>query len=162
MNSAIERLISLQVSDVMNKDVVAIQDHQTLAEAAAVLKQHHVGGAPVVDSQGKLVGVISSHDFVRHTAAGADQASLMHEEGHLLEQTANGGFFVDPTSEDRVTKNMTTAVQTVTSKTSLINAARCMCAEHIHRLIVTDDAGHVQGVISTLDVLAALINAIEE
>ncbi|MBI2480813.1 MAG: CBS domain-containing protein, partial [Planctomycetia bacterium] len=56
---------------------------------------------------------------------------------------------------------MTDAVQSVASNQPLLNAARIMCADHIHHLPVIE--GHrVLGVISTMDVIAAMLNAIEE
>jgi tRNA nucleotidyltransferase (CCA-adding enzyme) len=47
------------VRDIMNARVVSIRPDATLAEAVAILTRHHIGGAPVVTSEGALVGVIS-------------------------------------------------------------------------------------------------------
>jgi CBS domain-containing protein len=43
----------------MIKPVRAIRDDATVAEAIEFLTQHHIGGAPVVDADGQLVGMIS-------------------------------------------------------------------------------------------------------
>jgi CBS domain-containing protein len=47
------------VRDIMNRKVVGIRPEATLAEAVAILTQQHIGGAPVVTSDGKVIGVIS-------------------------------------------------------------------------------------------------------
>ena len=64
MNSAIERLLSLRVCDVMSSTVVEVSVNASLAEAAALLVDNNVSGAPVVDESGRCVGVLSSTDFV--------------------------------------------------------------------------------------------------
>jgi len=47
------------VRDIMNKRVVGIRPDATLAEAVAILTREHIGGAPVVNAQGAVIGVIS-------------------------------------------------------------------------------------------------------
>jgi CBS domain-containing protein len=47
------------VRDIMNTRVVGIRPDATLAEAVAMLTQHHIGGAPVVTAEGAVIGVIS-------------------------------------------------------------------------------------------------------
>jgi CBS domain-containing protein len=45
---------------------------------------------------------------------------------------------------------------------SLLKAARTMCEQHLHRLPVVDDEGRVVGIISTMDIVAAVVNAVDE
>ncbi len=47
------------IGEVMIQPVRAIRDDATVAEAVAFLTEHHIGGAPVVNSKGQLVGMIS-------------------------------------------------------------------------------------------------------
>jgi CBS domain-containing protein len=47
------------VRDIMNSRVVGIRPDATLAEAVDVLTQHHIGGAPVVNAEGTVIGMIS-------------------------------------------------------------------------------------------------------
>ena len=57
---------------------------------------------------------------------------------------------------------MTPAVQTVGADESLIRAAEVMCIGHIHRLIVLDERSAPVGVVSTLDLMSALIASVDE
>jgi CBS domain-containing protein len=53
----------LQVSEIMTKDVETVTADETLAAAAIKLQEMRVGALPVIDG-GKLVGIISSSDFL--------------------------------------------------------------------------------------------------
>jgi CBS domain-containing protein len=47
------------VRDIMNSGVVGVSPDATLAEAVNTLTELHIGGAPVVDAEGAVVGIIS-------------------------------------------------------------------------------------------------------
>jgi CBS-domain-containing membrane protein len=57
---------------------------------------------------------------------------------------------------------MSHAVQSIAAHRSLLAAARMMCDGHLHRLVVLDAAGRPEGMISTMDVVAALLNTVDE
>lgn len=49
-------------------EVITIGPGQTLKEVVALLVQHNIGALPVLDEMGKLTGIISERDIIRHTA----------------------------------------------------------------------------------------------
>ena len=57
---------------------------------------------------------------------------------------------------------MTDAVQSISPEASLAMAAKIMCAQHVHRLVVLDAGQRVSGMISTRDVAATLVNVLDE
>jgi predicted transcriptional regulator len=57
---------------------------------------------------------------------------------------------------------MSPIVQTISEESLILAAARVMCNEGIHRLVVVDEKKHPVGIVSTLDVVAAMVAAIEE
>lgn len=61
--------LSLTAKDLMNGEVTTIPRDVRMQAAARWLSQMHVSGAPVVDDQGRCVGVLSSNDFVACCAA---------------------------------------------------------------------------------------------
>lgn len=148
MWTAINRLLSLKVSDVMSRSLVEVTANQGMGEAAAVFAAHHVTSAPVIDEQGCCIGILSAADFLRRNCQGDNR----NADSQVLKQ--------DP-ERDLVGAYMTDAVQSVAPHQSLLNAARIMCVDHIHHLPVME-GHHVMGVISTMDVIAAMLNAIEE
>ena len=58
-------LLALTAQDVMSREVVTIPRQMSLREAARLLRRASVSGAPVVDEQGRCVGVLSAADFLR-------------------------------------------------------------------------------------------------
>jgi len=52
------------VYDVMTREVVTVRAETPLAEAARLLRDHRFGCLPVVDDAGRLVGIVTEHDFL--------------------------------------------------------------------------------------------------
>jgi CBS domain-containing protein len=117
--------------------------------AAATLAQAAVSGAPVVDGDGRCIGVVTATDFLRFAHCG----TLAPNDGSEWDDTAYEG--------DSVLHHMS-AVQSVAADTPLVKAAEIMCAQHIHRLVVLDDRAAPAGIVSTLDIMAALAAATDE
>jgi CBS domain-containing membrane protein len=162
MNSAIERLLGLRVADVMSRRVVTVSQSQTLDEASRLLTENQISGLPVVDEFGRCVGVLSASDFVRHRQPRAT-ASGLDAQAHLVRQASpEGPLSIDSESSEVVSRCMSRGVQPIEGDAPLLSAARMMCAEHIHRLPVVDAQGRPTGVITSLDIVAALVGAIEE
>lgn len=162
MPIVLERLQTLKVLDVVARHVVTVPDHATLGEAATLLVEHGISGAPVVDPAGRCVGILTANDFVRH------EASACLERGggptsHRVEISGpQGALHLTDVCDDRVATHMHGALQTIRADAPLLLAARMMCAEHIHRLIVIDAEGRPTGVVTTLDLVAAVLNALDE
>lgn len=159
MISSFNRLDQLTVADAMTRKVVVITANSTMAEAADTLSEHHITGAPVVDELGQCVGIISGTDFIHYKAEELDAANRRHV---LSKNDPSGHFCIDEVRHDLVRSHMTPAVQTLAATCPLVAAARCMCHEHIHRLIVVDDHAKPVGVLTSLDLVATLIAVVEE
>jgi CBS domain-containing protein len=61
---ATKPIMELTAGDVMTRELVCLSQDVSMQEAARVLVENRISGAPVVNAQGKCVGVISSSDFV--------------------------------------------------------------------------------------------------
>lgn len=58
-------LMSLTAADLMSRQVVQLPEDLPLREAAQLLLRNQIGGAPVIDRQGRCVGVLSATDYLR-------------------------------------------------------------------------------------------------
>lgn len=164
MSEAITRLESLQVQDVMSKDVVQVSANQTMSEAATVFADHGVSAAPVMDEQGHCDGILSATDFLCRECREAESGehSLTSDSHRLVSPAGDGPMYIGSLSENLVSSHMTRAVQSVAPDVSLLKAATIMNAEHVHRLPVIDNHGRAMGLISTMDIVSSLLNAIDE
>ena len=161
MNSSIERLLSLRVSDVMNRKVVQVRNQHTLAQAAQTFRENTISGAPVVDEYDRCVGVLSATDFVKHHACRHADRGQSHT-GAVKDCRQSGATVVDTKGDELVSHYMSTAVKAISTDSSLLAAARMMCTEHIHRLPVLDSQKRVVGMLSSMDIVAAMVHAIDE
>jgi predicted transcriptional regulator len=144
------------VKDLMNPDIMTVADDMTTDELARYLIEREISGAPVVDSQGHLIGVVSMTDIGRNMAEPSDFASS-RSSGFYRDAAADltledlGQRYVE---ERAVTVRdvMTPVIHQVPATASVAQAARMMVEQHIHRLVVTQDKEPV-GIITSMDLL---------
>ncbi|HMM21121.1 MAG TPA: sigma-54-dependent Fis family transcriptional regulator [Selenomonadales bacterium] len=65
--------------DLMNTEVAALRPEMTMRQAAELFREKKVGGAPVVDAEGMLIGLINRSHFVKVVAAGGAPDRLVGE-----------------------------------------------------------------------------------
>jgi CBS domain-containing protein len=65
MAATTKAIKDLTAGDLMSREVIVLSREMPLREAARLMLQKQIAGAPVVDAQGKCVGVLSAMDFVR-------------------------------------------------------------------------------------------------
>lgn len=159
MISYFNRLDDLKVADAMSRKVIVVTGNSTMAEAADTLSESQITGAPVVDEWGRCIGILSGSDFIHYKAEELEAAAQRHV---LSNQDPQGRFHIDEVRHDLVRSHMTTAVQTISANCPLTTAARCMCTQHIHRLVVVDEDAKPIGVITSLDLVATLVAIVEE
>jgi CBS domain-containing protein len=143
MNPVIEELTTLKAADVMTRRVVLLYSWQSMTKAAEALAKHEISGAPVIDSMGRCVGVLSAFDFIRRE---------LWRAAHPDQHDAPG---------DQVGAWMSPRVKSVSPDTPLIEVAREMRLHHVHRLLVVDERNVPVGLISSLDLAKTLVRAVD-
>lgn len=161
MNTPSESLAKLRVADVMQRPVTTISVHATMAEAARVLCEHNISGAPVVNEWGRCVGVLSARDFTRRDQDDQGASRLPHHESEfvLCHDQFRGPMQIHYVPEDSVEQHMTASTQTIDREASLLEAARYMTEGHVSRLVVLDEGSQPVGVVGALDLLAAWVRS---
>lgn len=158
MRTPSKPLFHLTAGDLMSATIVKIPQDMSLQGAARRLTEYQVSGAPVVDEEGRCVGVISASDFV-HWAGDASKARHRPVSPGCV---CSSWQIVDAdqlSNDDRVCCFMTSDPVTVISTTPVQKLAQMMLDAHIHRLIVVDRQQHPVGIITSTDILAALARA---
>lgn len=138
--------LQLRVGDVMTPDPLVLAPEDSLRTAAKLLYHNDVSGAPVVDSNGGLVGVLSERDLMEKEASRA--------YGH--------GRHVDVAEAKRkaltVGEACSRPARTTVPEASLHDAARAMLDLDVGRLVVVNES-RIAGIVTRHDVLTALIRS---
>jgi CBS-domain-containing membrane protein len=157
---------ALTAKDLMNGEVTLIPRDMGMQAAARRLGQMHISGAPVVDEQGRCVGVLSSGDFVACCAANRTRCAKHRAEVHCGPCTfpdcvGSEWQMVNVTEsvEGMVRDHMTTDPVTARPETPIAQLAQMMVDAHVHRLIIVDDQRRPLGIVSTTDIVAAVARA---
>jgi CBS domain-containing protein len=145
------------VSEVMSTDVVTLRPDQSVEEAADVLAGKKIGAAPVVDTRGKLVGLLRDEDLIVSEAnlhvptaisfLGADIVlpSSLHRFEHELKKAAGA----------TVADVMTTEFQTVKPDDNLEDLATVMHDRDVTHVPVVD-GGKLTGIVARGDLVRFL------
>ena len=144
------------VKDLMNPDIMTVADELTTDELARYLIEREISGAPVVDTQGHLIGVVSMTDIGRSMAEPSD---LMSERGSNFYRDNPMDLSLEDLGQRYVEERaltvrdvMTAVIHQVPVTASVAEVARIMVEHHIHRLVVTQGKEPV-GIITSMDLL---------
>lgn len=151
---ATKPLFALTAKDVMSLDVVTIPQEMSLRAAAHLLSQIQISGAPVVDAEGRCVGVVSATDFVRWADEG-EKATPTHRPPTPC-YCAWQVLELEELPANQVAAYMTLDPVTVPPSTPIGKLARLMLDAHIHRVIVVDEHRRPIGIVSSTNILAAV------
>lgn len=155
MRPSPRRVHELNARDLMSREVISLPQALSLRAAAHRLVQTGVSGAPVIDEEGRCVGVLTNRDVVR--ALEMQPTTVLPAEPEATEAFAEWQVFdrADLPVEE-VNRYMTADVIAATPDTPALDLARAMAEAHVHRIVILDDAGKVVGMVSATDILAAL------
>lgn len=143
------------ISAIMTGDVVCVRPELSVESLSSLLLARGFSGAPVVDEEGRPLGVVSKTDLVRDAGDGETQESVWitrNGRPHQLER----GHHLEPIPRATVAEVMTPLTFALPENASISQAAALMVFEDIHRVPVVAADGKVVGIVSSLDVLAWL------
>ncbi|WP_314614946.1 CBS domain-containing protein [Streptomyces stackebrandtii] len=142
------------VADVMTKKVVAVLPGAEFKEIVTAMERWKVTAVPVVEGEGRVVGVVSEADLLLKEELHDHRLGLV-EQMRRLDATAKAG-------SRRAEDLMTSPAVTVAPGASLPRAARLMAAHRVKRLPVVDANGTIQGIVSRSDLLKVFLRPDED
>ncbi len=140
------------VKDVMTTEVITVQKFETVLAVADILKSRNISGLPVVDNQGKVIGIITQADILSVVGVRKEH-TLKDLLKHML-----GEPFAEQRIGDIVGDIMTSPVRTTTPQATIAEVVRLMDEKKIRRLPVVDEKKKLVGIISRADILKAVLN----
>ncbi len=147
-----------RIEDVMMESVVTIKETNSMEAVARILEEQDIRAAPVVSATGQCVGILTSHDIVEYESRRAEiENEIRHGSIFNRAHYGDGPPQFPLLHFDEAGFHMTTPIETACRKDSLGSAARRMCQQHIHHLIILDTENRPAGIVSSLDILGHLL-----
>lgn len=145
-----------KAKDFMTPDPVCVEPSTRIPDLARIFEAHEISGAPVVDHEGRVIGVVSKTDLVRRrreSTGGIPPAYLFEILSEQGEDAETGEAVPDPLV--RVGDLMTEDPLMVSPELPIAAVARLMLDHRVHRVIVADDGELPLGIITASDLPGA-------
>jgi CBS domain-containing protein len=131
----------MRAKDLMSTDVITVREDDSLEDLVELMIGEHIHGAPVVDADGRLVGIVTQQDiFFGSMTKGAEAFDA--SSGRVRNRL-------------RVRDIMTAPAVSVAEETDVDSLCELMHRLRIHRLPVVC-SGTVTGIVSSLDICGAI------
>ena len=142
----------MKVKEIMAKDVTSIKSSDNAKEALMLLFKMQISGLPVIDAQGKLVGMFTEKDILSQILP-----SYLEKVGRFVYEENPKSIknrFQDLTNLP-VSQLMRRGVITINEEASLCEVARLMLTQKVRRTPVLDKEKRVVGIVAREDIVKA-------
>jgi CBS domain-containing protein len=146
----------MKVREIMTRRVFSVHPEDPILQAGELMLRHDISGLPVVDSDGRVVGIVTERDFMRCAGACGDVRPRWLEVLIGRTQLRDGAA---QRCESRVSEVMTRNPMTATEEMAIEDVVRLMDTHRIKRVPVVRD-GRLVGIISRVDLMRALVRSI--
>jgi CBS domain-containing protein len=146
----------LQAHHIMTTEVITVSPQTKVLDLARLFAEHKINGAPVLDDQGRLVGVVTQSNLIDR----AKKFELPHVitilDAHFyLERPSTFKKNLERLMGNLVSDIMTTPPVTITADVAVDEIATIMARKNIHTLPVLKDDKLI-GIIGKIDIIRAL------
>ncbi|MDF5756296.1 CBS domain-containing protein [Spongiactinospora sp. TRM90649] len=140
------------VGDYMTVNVVTLRPEDGFKEIVRALAERGVSGAPVVDADGRVLGVVSEADILHKE----EFKTASQESRHYFESRRHRAARAKAAG-NTAAELMNAPAMTVPADTPLVMAARAMAQHGVKRLPVVRPDGTLAGIISRGDVMGVFL-----
>ncbi len=153
--------MSKVAQDIMQSDILTVESGENLMDVYTTFTEKEISGAPVLDEDGNVVGVVSIRDLLRCVEEESESA---RDESHFFRDyndsprpdwVSDLEDFQDRLTRRTVSEVMTQNIIAVTPSTPVGAIAKIVRDNHIHRVLVVDDEELV-GLVSLFDLVQLL------
>ncbi|MDP1809646.1 MAG: CBS domain-containing protein [Actinomycetota bacterium] len=142
--------------DIMTTEIVTLGPEQTVTEAAKILSEHHISGAPVLDNGGNLLGIVSENDLIIQDVKLHFPHYIQFLDSYIyLGSLAKFESTLKKAVAAKVKEIMTPDVTTTVPEASIEDVATLMVRQNVHLLPIMKDS-HLVGVVSKGDIVRSL------
>lgn len=152
----------MKVKDVMNPNVIYCKSGDSIRSTAQILKKNGISGAPVVDDNGNIVGVISEEDILRFLEIPHRGGLWLPSPFEVIEipirelvSWEETKHMLSDFGDKKVKEVMKTDVFTISPESSIEEASELMTKHKINRLPVVEN-GKLVGIVTRGDIITGL------
>jgi len=149
----------MKARDVMVSPVITVKPSSSVKEVATTLLERRISAVPVVDDQGKLVGIISEGDLMHRSEAGTERQRSWWLLGWTGDETLAAEYV--KAHARKVADVMTRNVITATPETPLHEIAALLERNSIKRVPIVKD-GQLVGIVSRANLIQAVASTRKE
>jgi CBS domain-containing protein len=145
-----------RLSAIMTSPARSVTQDTSIGALVRLFFAEGISAAPVVDSDGRAIGIVSKTDVVRRCFEGdAARDALAGACDPRNRLAPESGFEIDSEEIAAISAReiMTHIVYTLTAEASISRAAALMAYEGVHRIVVAAADGTALGIVSALDIL---------
>jgi len=148
----------LLVKDIMVKKVITIQKDASVEELSELLVKNKISGVPVVDSDGKLVGIATEGDLIiKDSDLHFPRYFKLLDSIIYLESLNKFKKNLKKFLGTKVEDVMTAEIRTVKEETPIGEAANMMIKYNINRVPVLDSKDEMVGIVTRADIVKSMI-----
>ena len=147
-----------RVKDIMVKEVITIQKDASVEELSELLLKNKISGVPVIDSDGKLVGIATEGDLIiKDSDLHFPQYFKLLDSIIYLESLNKFKKNLKKFLGTKVEDVMTAKIRTVKEETPVSEAANMMIKYNINRVPVLDSKDEMVGIVTRADIVKSMI-----
>jgi CBS domain-containing protein len=147
----------LKAKDIMTKEVITVGPDATVEELARLLIGNKISGAPVVDEEKRMTGIVTENDLIRQNQPLHIPTVIRLFDAFILLGSDRMENEIKKMAAATVGEICTKDVVSIKEETSRDEIAKIMAEQHIHLLPVLKD-GVVVGIVGKADMVRAIAN----
>lgn len=152
-------MIEKPVKDIMESNVISVYKNASISELSRILLENNITGVPVVDEDGKLIGMVTDADIITENL---EPIFPIYFDPLIMSFAYIDNFKkyqkdVKEYLSTRVSEIMTRRVKTVKADTPINDAVRILVKDRINRIPVVDNDNRVIGILARADVLKSML-----
>ena len=146
----------LKAKDIMTKDVITVTPVTTIEDLAHILIEHNISGAPVVNDEGNLVGIVTENDLIsKNKRLHIPTVMRLFDAYIILESPATIEREIKRMAAVTVNDIFVKDVVTVTEENSVEEIATIMSEKKVY-LIPVVTGGKITGIIGKMDLIKGI------
>ena len=144
--------------DIMTEDVITVHPETLIRELAEIFITHNISGVPVVDQEGKVLGIATESDLIFHSKRLKVPPVLTILDSFI--------FLNSPEKMEKELRKIgaasvvdiyTAPPLTITPETALDEIASLMTEKQVHTLPVLDQEGKMIGIVGKKDIIRTIL-----